>query len=125
MKEISKVPAKAEQRMAGIGRRQGKSPRPDEKAFDRELHAAEHGVKFSHHAAKRIEMRGVELSDSDMNRLNDAVERMAEKGSRDALIWMKQTALVVSVKNRTVITAVDEESAKENIFTNIDSAAIL
>ena len=125
MKEIVKTPAKAEQGMAGIGRRQGKSPRPDEKAFDRELHAAEHGVKFSHHAAKRIEMRGVELSDSDMNRLNDAVERMAEKGSRDALIWMKQTALVVSVKNRTVITAVDDESATENIFTNIDSAAIL
>ena len=125
MKEITKVPAKAEQGMAGIGRRQGKSPRPNETAFDRELQAAEHGVKFSRHAAKRIEMRGVELSDSDMNRLNNAVERMAEKGVRDALIWMKQTALVVSVKNRTVITAVDEESAKENIFTNIDSAAIL
>lgn len=125
MKEINKVPAKAEQGMAGIGRRQGKSPRPDKTAFDRELQAVEHGVKFSHHAAKRIEMRGVELSDSDMERLNNAVERMAEKGVRDALIWMKQTALVVSVKNRTVITAVDEESAKENIFTNIDSAAIL
>ena len=41
------------------------------------------------------------------------------------MILLKETALVVSVKNRTVITAVDEASAKENIFTNIDSAAIL
>ena len=47
------------------------------------------------------------------------------RGAKDALILLRETALVVSVKNRTVITAVDEASAKENIFTNIDSAAIL
>ena len=82
-------------------------------------------IRFSRHAAKRLEMRGIVITEQDKERLESAVERMAEKGSRDALIWMKQTALVVSVKNRTVITAVDEESAKENIFTNIDSAAIL
>ena len=33
-------------------------------------------------------------------------------------------AFVVSVKNRTVITAVDSESMKENVFTNIDSAIV-
>ena len=56
----------------------------------------------------------------------DAVDRMAAKGVRDALIYMSHgLAMVVSVKNRTVITALDDASAKENIFTNIDSAAIL
>jgi len=45
---------------------------------------------------------------------------------RGALVYMSRgLAMVVSVKNRTVITALDEASAKENIFTNIDSAAIL
>ncbi|RZL66227.1 MAG: hypothetical protein EOP29_29110, partial [Rhodococcus sp. (in: high G+C Gram-positive bacteria)] len=29
------------------------------------------------------------------------------------------------VKNRTLITAVDAESSKENVFTNIDSAVIV
>ena len=62
------------------------------------------------------------LSDEELSALRGS---MAEKGVKDALILMKETALVVSVKNRTVITAVDEASAKENIFTNIDSAAIL
>jgi hypothetical protein len=33
--------------------------------------------------------------------------------------------MVVSIKNRTVITAVDGDSMRENVFTNIDSAAII
>ena len=38
---------------------------------------------------------------------------------------MEDVALVVSVKNRTVITAVDRAQMKENVFTNIDSAVIV
>jgi len=33
--------------------------------------------------------------------------------------------MIVSVKNRTVITAVDNDNLRENVFTNIDSAVIL
>ena len=74
----------------------------------------------------RIKKRGVKLSPNDLTRLGRAVDRMQEKGVRDALIYINHAvALIVSVANRTVITAVDEASAKENIFTNIDSAAIL
>jgi len=123
MNRVTKVPKAAEQGMAGIGIRQGRSEAKD-KDFARTLRAAG-GVKFSAHAAKRMKLRGVELTDTDRQRLNATVDRMAEKGAKDALILLKETALVVSVKNRTVITAVDEASAKENIFTNIDSAAIL
>jgi hypothetical protein len=31
----------------------------------------------------------------------------------------------VSVRNQTVITAVDKDSLKDNVFTNIDSAVIV
>jgi len=34
-------------------------------------------------------------------------------------------AFVVSVKNKTVITAMDGASIKDNVFTNIDSAVIV
>ena len=52
--------------------------------------------------------------------------RMREKGAREALIYMKDsTAMVVSVTNRTVITALDDVTAADSIFTNIDSAAII
>ena len=123
MKAVTKVPNTAEQGVAAIGIRQGKSGAADT-AFARKLRAAEE-IKFSAHAEKRMKLRGVELTAQDRERLKNTVDRMAEKGAKEALILLKETALVVSVKNRTVITAVDEASAKENIFTNIDSAAIL
>lgn len=82
-------------------------------------------VKFSGHAQERLTASGRQLSEVEMTRLSDAIDRAAQKGSRDALVLMTDMALVVSVKNRTVITAVDGERMKENIFTNIDSAVIL
>ena len=83
-------------------------------------------VRFSSHAEARIERRGVKLTEDDLRRLGDAVDRMQEKGVKDALVYMNNNvAMVVSVKNRTVVTALDSASAKENTFTNIDSAAIL
>ena len=38
---------------------------------------------------------------------------------------MGDSALVVSVKNRTVVTALDKTQMKGNVFTNIDSAVII
>ena len=69
--------------------------------------------------------RGIDLSDEELSKLDDAVNKMASKGARESLIYMNDVALVVSIRNRTVITAMDGMSAKDNIFTNIDSAAIL
>ncbi len=82
-------------------------------------------LKFSNHAQERMKARNIELSDTDMHKLVEAVGKAREKGSRDSLILMKDLALVVSVKNNTVITAVDSQNLKENIFTNIDSAIVL
>lgn len=84
------------------------------------------GIKISAHAQARMEKRGVHLTSTDTEKLTKLVDRMQEKGVRDALVYMNNSvAMVVSIKNRTVITAVDDASARENIFTNIDSAAIL
>ena len=81
--------------------------------------------KFPKPANERLRDRRIDLSDQQLAKLDDTVERMAEKGARESLIYMNDMAFLVSVKNRTVITAMDGTSAKENIFTNIDSAAIL
>lgn len=84
-------------------------------------------VKLSGHAQERLNASHRPLTETEMKDLAGAVDRAAAKGSRDALILMRDRdlALLVSVKNRTVITAVDGERVKENIFTNIDSAVIL
>ena len=49
------------------------------------------------------------------------VNKAAEKGARDSPVMVDDIALVVSVKSRTVITALDKASLKDNVFTNIDS----
>ncbi|HBF36642.1 MAG TPA: flagellar protein [Firmicutes bacterium] len=82
-------------------------------------------VKFSAHALKRLESRQISLDNEDMALLKDAVNKVEAKGAKESLILMDQLALVVSVKNRTVITAVDSNNLKENVFTNIDSAVIV
>jgi flagellar operon protein len=60
-----------------------------------------------------------------MMKLKEAVEKVGLKGSRESLILTDKAAFVVSVKNSTVITAVDRESLKENVFTNIDSTVMI
>jgi len=78
-------------------------------------------LKFSNHATKRIESRELQLSTTDMGKLNDAVNRAEAKGSKDSLVMMDNRAFIVNIPNKTVITAVDVEKSTENIFTNIDS----
>jgi len=82
-------------------------------------------VKLSQHAQERLKSRGITLSDSDLKKLAGAVDSVAQKGGRDSLIMLGDAALVVSVKNRTVVTAMDRQTMQGNVFTNIDSAVVL
>lgn len=82
-------------------------------------------LKFSAHAQTRMNSRGIELSPDEMVKLKEAVDRAGAKGSRESLILTDKAAFVVSVRNGTVITAVDRESMKENVFTNIDSTVMI
>ena len=81
-------------------------------------------VKFSAHALQRVERRGIDMSPATVARLNDGVDRAAGKGARASVVFVDATAFVVSVPNRTVITAVDRDHMKQQVFTNIDSAVI-
>jgi flagellar operon protein len=81
-------------------------------------------VKFSGHALERLKERGIELGEKEIEKLEGAVSSVAAKGGNDSLIMVGDAALVVSVKNRTVITAFDRNNLDGNIFTKIDSAAI-
>ena len=82
------------------------------------------GVKFSKHAIDRMQSRGINFSSNQMQRLATAVSQVNAKGGKESLVMLDNTALVVSVKNDTVVTVVDREQLKNNIFTNIDSAVI-
>ncbi len=82
------------------------------------------GVKFSKHAVERMNNRGIQFSHNQMQRIEQAVSQVGAKGGKESLVMIDDTALVVSVKNETVVTVVDKTQLKNNVFTNIDSAVI-
>ncbi len=87
--------------------------------------ATQQPLKFSAHAQARLESRNIRLTSEDLAKMNAMADKAAAKGAKQSLFMMRDTAMVVSITNRTVITAVDQNSMKENVFTNIDSAAII
>lgn len=82
-------------------------------------------VKISGHAMERLKERKIQLSNTDFENLNSAVSAIRNKGGKEALIFYKDVAFITSIKNNTIITAVDKDNLKENVFTNIDSAMII
>ena len=114
-------------RIGGVGpARVGTPPAPGG-SFSDALNDAFGGdaLKVSGHAQSRLASRGIEMDEAAWDRVKGGVDRAAAKGARESLVLMDDVALVVSVKNRTVITAVDKGSLRDNVFTNIDSAVIV
>jgi len=79
-------------------------------------------VKFSAHAQSRLNSREMNLSDTEMARLESAVNQAEQKGGNESLVLMDEKAFIVSVPNRTVITVVNKNNLDSNVITNIDSA---
>ncbi len=81
-------------------------------------------LKFSNHALDRLNKRGVEINTNTFERLDSAVTAADKKGAGQSLVLLDEMAFLVSVKNRTVITAMETNNMKEGVFTKIDSAVI-
>ncbi len=81
-------------------------------------------LKFSKHAAMRMENRNIQLSDEQSERLESGVTQASEKGIQESLVMVDSLAFIVNVPNRTVVTAIDQGESENHIFTNIDGAVI-
>ena len=85
---------------------------------------AERGeLKFSKHASERLVSRNIDLSETQKERLSQAVQAAEAKGIKESLVMMDNLAFIVNVKNNTVITAV--AGGEEKIFSNIDGAVVV
>jgi len=82
-------------------------------------------LKFSNHAIERMQSRGIMYNPERLAKLDEAVKKAAAKGSKDTLVLMDDSAVIVSVKNNTVVTVMDKNNLKENVFTNIDSTIVI
>lgn len=82
-------------------------------------------LAFSKHAAGRIAMREIPLSQAGLERLSEGVQIAKGRGIQDALILMDGSAFIVSAKNSTVVTAMNSSELKNKVITNIDGTVIL
>lgn len=84
----------------------------------------ENEVVFSKHANERILERNIDVSEEVTGKLNEAAEQAKDKGLKNVLVMIDNQAFIISTMNNKVITAVNSQDLKENIFTNIDGAVI-
>jgi flagellar operon protein len=81
-------------------------------------------VSFSKHANERIQQRNINVSQEVTEKLNEAAVQAKDKGLKNVLVMIDNQAFILSTMNNKVITAVNSDDLKENIFTNIDGAVI-
>jgi flagellar operon protein len=81
-------------------------------------------VRFSAHAAQRLQDRDIPFSEQDTQRLSQSIAEAEAKGAKTSLILMDRLALIVGVPNRTVITVMEPQSGDHTVFTNIDSVVV-
>ena len=82
-------------------------------------------LKISRHASERMQERNIEISDEEWQQVTNRVLEARDKGVKQPLVLLDQAALIVSAKNATVITALDRQEAKSQLFTNIDGTIVL
>lgn len=83
----------------------------------------EEGFTISNHAALRLDE--INFTEEDMKQIEKGFKIAEDKNSKNTVMLYKDVALIASVENKTLITAVEKERAKDNIFTNVDSVVIL
>lgn len=81
------------------------------------------GFTVSKHAAKRLDE--INFTSEDMKQIEKGFEIAKDKNSKNTVMLYKDVAIIASVENKTLITAVEKDRAKDNIFTNVDSVVIL
>ena len=81
-------------------------------------------VKFSKHAESRLETRNIKLTEEQKSKLNESINKANAKGVKDSLVLVDDIAFVVNVKDKAVVTVMNKDEMKENVFSNIDGAVI-
>ncbi|MDF5581229.1 TIGR02530 family flagellar biosynthesis protein [Vibrio parahaemolyticus] len=85
--------------------------------------ASKKEVNISNHALQRMNERGIKLNIKDIENINQAMDKLEEKGAKESLILYKDLAFIASITNRTIITSMN--NSEISIITNIDSTMVV
>ena len=83
------------------------------------------GIRFTKHADARLMQRNIRLTDEQMTRLEEGTRKPSDKGIKESLVLVDDLAFIVNTDKKMVITAIDQNSSEDNIYTNIDGAVII
>jgi flagellar operon protein len=83
------------------------------------------GIRFTKHADARLMQRNIRLTDEQMTRLEEGTRKASDKGIKESLVLVDDLAFIVNTDKKMVITAIDQNSSEDNIYTNIDGAVII
>ena len=108
---------------AGVRPKTGRPSNVNDGSFEEILQS--NFVRFSQHAEMRLRQRGIQMDSEQLSKLETAIDKAAAKGAKESLVLLPETALIVNIKNRMVVTAMDQSSMKDHVFTQIDSAIVL
>ena len=106
-----------------------KTVRTQQTNFAAELQSAlkpnSEGLTISKHARQRLEQRGINIDEARWDQIGEKVKEAKSMGVKDSLVLVDDTALIVSAKNNTVITAMNRAEATAQIFTNINGTILM
>lgn len=100
-------------------------PIQNNSSFANMLSEAQQTVKISKHASQRMAQRNIEISPTEWQKIDDQLQVAKNKGLKESLFLTQNAALIINIKNQTVVTALDRQEASNQVFTNIDGAIIL
>ncbi len=80
---------------------------------------------ISKHAKQRLQQRGITINEARWKQIGEKLTEAKNMGVKESLVLLEDAALIVSAKNRTVITAMDRKEAASQIFTNINGTILM
>ncbi|MEA1884719.1 MAG: hypothetical protein U9N62_09410 [Thermotogota bacterium] len=81
-------------------------------------------LKVSSHAQERIKTRNIEMNQKRLDTLGEVADEAGKMGAKNTLALFGTDAFILSVKDKTIVTAMKEEEMESRFFTNIDSVYI-
>lgn len=112
------------EKTVSVNREQAYSGDSFDKILQKQLESAGK-LSFTKHAQLRMSERNINLTEKHLERLDEAVKKAGQKGVKDTLVLMDQMAFIVSVINKTVVTAINGDDIEGNVFTHIDGAVVV
>lgn len=80
---------------------------------------------FSKHAKHRMQERNISMNQTQIDSMHQKLQEAKAKGVTDSLVLTNDAALLVSIKNNVVVTALDRSEMESKLFTNINGTIVL